>query len=224
MLYALGDPVSFVLLVVLFLLCVVLAGWLSALACARAGLAEVRAEGRTRPDLRRHVDPFGAVGGAISGIGWARPVDPGLRRGAGTALALLLGPLVVLALGLVALAALGATVGGLSGASSVLLQRGASGLALGQRAWLLGGLMAVYVGALSLVPLPPLPGGHALLAVAPRTVGWQKVRYHLVDRNIGTAVVLALLLIPLGGPTALLPTVLDLVLSPLVSVVSGALA
>ena len=70
-------------------------------------------------------------------------------------------------------------------------------------------------------PLPPLPGGTALFAVAPPSLGWQKAHYQLVERNIGTAVVLALLLIPLGGPTALLPTVLGSVVGPLVRVVSG---
>ncbi len=221
MLYALGDPVSFLLLVIAFVVCAVVAGWLSALACSRLGLRELRAERRTRPDPRRQVDPFGAVGAAVSGIGWARPIDPGLRRGAGVALALVAGPLVVLGAGLGALAAYGATAGGLPGVSAVVLQRGLSA-DLAERAWLLGGLMATYVGALSLVPLPPLPGGHALLAVAPRTIGWQKARYQLVDRGIGTAVVLALLLIPLGGATALLPAVLDSVLSPLVRLVTGA--
>ena len=41
-----------------------------------------------------------------------------------------------------------------------LLADGA-GADLGGRALLLLGLMATYVGALSLVPLPPLPGGTA---------------------------------------------------------------
>ena len=106
-------------------------------------------------------------------------------------------------------------------ADSLLLQRGAGVLSPAQEAWALGGLMATYVGGLSLVPLPPLPGGTALFALAPRSVGWQKARYQLVERNIGTAVLLALLLIPLGGPQALLPSVLDSVLGPLVRAVSG---
>ena len=221
MLYALGDPLSFVLLVGAFVGCALLTGWVSALACARAGIGEVRAEGRLRPDPRRQLDPFGAVGAAVAGFGWPRPIDPGLRRGASTALALLTGPLVVLALGLTALIGLSAVHGRLGGVSALFLQRGLSELDLGTRAWLLTGLMAVYVGALSLVPLPPLPGGAALFAVAPQSLGWQKAHYQLVERNLGTAVLLALLLIPLGGPTALLPTVLGSVVSPLVGLVSG---
>ena len=33
---------------------------------------------------------------------------------------------------------------------------------------------------------------------APRTRGWQKAEYHLVEQNIGTVILLALLLIPLA--------------------------
>ncbi len=229
MLYALGDPVSFVLLVVSFVVSATLAGWLTALATARVGLRE---PGRGRPDPRRQLDPFGSVGAAVAGFGWARPVEvPEQRRGGRTATALLTGPLVVLAVGLGLLAVFGAVYAPLGGGGSVLLQQGVpSGVLsgpggapvdLGGRALLLAGLMATYVGALSVVPLPPLPGGLALFALAPRTSGWQKARYQLVDRNIGTAVLLALLLVPLGGPQALLPTVLSSVLDPLVRLVSG---
>ena len=84
------------------------------------------------------------------------------------------------------------------------------------------GLMNVYVGALSLVPLPPLDGGRLLFALGPRTAGWQKAEYQLDERNIGVAVLLALLLIPLGGPQALLPTLLDTLAGPLVRLVTGA--
>ena len=222
MLYALGDPVSFLILVLALVVAVVLAGWTSSLVVSRSRGSALRQEGRLRPDPRRHLDPFGAVGAAVSGIGWARPVElPHGRRGPGAALAVLSGPLVVLALGLGLLAVFGVVQGPLPGGEPLALQQGVGGSDLGARALYLGGLMATYVGALSLVPLPPLPGGVALFALAPQTLGWQKAHHQLVERNIGTAVLLALLLIPLGGPTALLPTVLGSVVSPLVRLVSG---
>ena len=218
MLYALGDPVSFVLLVVAFVVCAVLSAWLSQLAAARVRLRE---PGRGRPDPRTQLDPFGAVGAAVAGFGWGRPVEvPSNRRGGAVALAVLTGPLVVLALGLGVLVGFGA-VHGEAPASSQLLQRGAAVLPLGQEAWLLTGLMATYVGALGLVPLPPLPGGTALFAVAPMTPGWRQAHHQLAERGIGTAVLLALRLLPLGGPTALLPTLLDQVLGPLVQAATG---
>ena len=81
--------------------------------------------------------------------------------------------------------------------------------------------LGAFVAALSLVPLPPLDGGRLLFALAPRTPGWQKAEYQLDERNIGVAVLLALLLIPLGGPQALLPVLLDTVVGPLVDLVTG---
>jgi hypothetical protein len=56
-LYALGDPVSFVVLVVGFLLAATLHGWVQAIVAARTGDRRPAAEGRTRLDPRRHVDP-----------------------------------------------------------------------------------------------------------------------------------------------------------------------
>lgn len=218
MLYALGDPLSFVLLLVSYVVCVTLLGWVEALACGRVGLRE---PGRRWPDPRRQVDPYGAVGALISGIGWATPVEvPGNRRGGRIAVALLVGPVLLLVLGLAALAGFGIVYSPVGG-SSALLQRGLGVLPAGEEAWLLAGTMATYVGALSIVPLPPLPGGRALFAVAPQSGGWLKARYQLIDRNIGIAVLLALLIIPLGGGP-LLTSILDSILDPLVRAVSGA--
>jgi Zn-dependent protease len=227
-LYALGDPLSLVLLLASFLVAVTVVGWTSSLVAARQGQREVVAERRTRPDPRRHVDPFGAIAVAIAGIGWARPVEPShrmstSRQSKGSLVAQQLsGPLVAIVVGLVSLALLpllDAAVLGLGSASRVL-QTGVDG-DLGARALLLFGLAHLMTGLLALVPLPPLPGGRLLFALAPRTPGWQKAEYQLVERSIGVAVLLALVLIPLGGPQALLPTLLDTVAEPLVRLVAG---
>jgi membrane-associated protease RseP (regulator of RpoE activity) len=106
------------------------------------------------------------------------------------------------------------------GSVSLPLQYGA-GIDLAPSALVLFGLANLMTGLLSLVPLPPLPGGRLLFGLAPRTPGWQKAEYQLVERNIGIAVLLALLLIPLGGPQALLPTLLDTIAGPLVRLVTG---
>jgi membrane-associated protease RseP (regulator of RpoE activity) len=121
-----------------------------------------------------------------------------------------------------AMVAFGAVSGlKLSAATAKLLQDGAPGLAAADTALLLFGLMNLYVGILSLVPLPPLDGGRLLFGLAPRTLGWQKAEHHLVEQNIGLVVVLVLLLLPLGGPQALLPSVLDHIVSPLVRIATG---
>lgn len=234
MLRSLSDPQSFVLLVLALVFFLTLAGWVTARIAARQdrqdGLRSVLGpEGRLAPDPRRQIDPFGAVAALIAGTGWAKPVErPTHRRRAGSvALAVLTGPVLVLAVGLGLLVAFRAVsgVGLRSGIPySVVLQQGSDlllSLPFGERALLLFGLAGTYVGALALVPLPPLPGGQVLFAAAPRTTGWQKAQLQLVERNIGIAIVLALLLLPLGGDRALLPIVLDAILSPLVALVTG---
>jgi Zn-dependent protease len=226
-LYALGDPVSLVLLLLSFVVAVTLHGWVQSVVAARAGLRGPVAEGRTRPDPRRQVDPFGAVSAAIAGIGWAKPAEAPDRRNRGALVRVLLsGAIANLVVGLGALALLPlltSSVGSLVEflGPSRLLQSGIEG-DLAPRALLFLGLANLMTGLLSLVPIPPLDGGRLLFGLAPRTPGWQKAEYQLDERNIGVAVLLALMLIPLGGPQALLPTVLDTLAGPLVRLVTGA--
>lgn len=220
MLRALGDPLSFLLLICSFLVAVTAHGWVQSLVADRGGDRRPRAEGRLAPDPRRHVDPFGAIAGLIAGFGWARPLEAPARSRRGQLVAVCLaGPLVNLLLGIGALVVTRALVGP-APASATLLQYGVGG-DLAARAALLFALMNLYVGVLSLVPLPPLDGGRLLFGLGPRSSGWQKAEYYLVEQNIGLVAVLVLLLIPLGGPQALLPTVLDTVVSPLARLVTG---
>jgi membrane-associated protease RseP (regulator of RpoE activity) len=221
-LYALGQPVDFVLLVVSFVIAVTVHGWVQARAAHRAGDPTPGQEGRLRPDPRRQVDPFGAIAGAIAGIGWSRQVVPTGRLPRGRLVVVLLaGTAANAILGAAGLVAFRAAGGAASGGSTLVLQRGVADSDLLLVALYLFGLMNVFVAALSLVPLPPLPGGSLLFALAPCSRGWQTARYRLVEQNIGVAVLLALLLIPLGGPQALLPTVLDSLLGPLLTPLLG---
>lgn len=226
MLRALGDPFSFVVLLLSFVVAVTVHGWVQCLVAHRTGARAPRAEGRLAPDPRRHTDPFGAIAGLIAGMGWARPLEPlepHIDRRRGSVLAIYLsGSAINLVLGVLALVAFRTQSGaGLPGASSTLLQFGVGGGGAGLRVLLLFGLMNIYVALLSLVPLPPLDGGRLLFALGPRSVGWQKAEYRLVEQNIGLVAVLVLLLLPLGGPQALLPTVLDELVGPLVRLVTG---
>ncbi len=231
MLRSLGDPLSLLLLVLATVVLLTFSGWVTARIAARQdrqdGLrSALGPEGRLVPDPRRQLDPFGAVAALIAGVGWAKPVErPAHRRRAGSvAFAVLTGPVIVLAVGLGLLVAFRA-VSGIPLQSGIpysfVLQQGSSNLPIAERALLLFGLAGTYTGALALVPLPPLPGGQVLFAAAPRSIGWQKAQLQLVERNIGIAIVLALLLLPLGGNRALLPIVLDAILSPLVALVTG---
>jgi Zn-dependent protease len=223
-LYALGTPFSFLVLVASFVVAVTLHGWAASVAADRTGDRGPRMQGRLRPDPRRHLDPFGAIAGLIAGFGWSRPLDPlpARRRRAGLIVSCLAGPAVNVLLGLAAIVAFGLMSGlALASSTAKLLQDAAPSQASAEVAVLLFGLMNLYVGVLSLVPIPPLDGGRLLFGLAPRTVGWQKAQYHLVEQNIGLVALLVLLLLPLGGPQAVLPAVLDHVVSPLVRLATG---
>jgi len=217
---ALGDPRSFVLLVASFIVAATAHGWVQALLTDRAGERRPRLEGRLRPDPRRHIDPFGAIGALIGGVGWAKPVElpPRSRRAAMVTVALA-GPLVNLVLGVGALLVCRSLVGPVPADASIL-QNGIHG-DLASQAALLFGLMNLYVGVLSLVPLPPLDGGRLLFGLGPRSHGWQQAEYHLVEQNIGLVAVLVLLLLPLGGAQALLPELLQTIVTPIVRLVTG---
>lgn len=234
MLRALAHPLSLLVLALAFVVGVVLHGWVQSLIADRFGDRRPRMEGRINVDPKRHVDPFGAVAVLLAGLGWGKPVDlpVGLRRRTAQLVVGLSGPLVNIALGVGVLALWRVLFGPAAGTGVsyfatqagpfYFLQHGASLSVDGaSTSVFLFGCVQLYLGVLTLVPLPPLDGGNLLLALAPRTGGWQKAQYQLVERNIGVVALLALLLIPLGGPVPILPQVLDSILTPLVRVVTG---
>lgn len=232
MLRALAHPLSLLVLALAFVVGVVLHASVQAIVAGRFGDRRPRLEGRTRPDPARHLDPFGAVAVLLAGLGWGKPVDlpVGLRRRTAQVVVGLSGPLVNIALGLGVLALWGALFDAGSGIRAFalitgpfyFLQHGASLSVDGaSTAVFLFGCVQLYLGVLTLVPLPPLDGGHLLFALGPRTASWQKAEHQLVERNFGVVALLALLLIPLGGAVPILPQVLDSILTPLVRVVTG---
>ncbi len=164
----------------------------------------------------------------MSGLGWGHHLDGGLRRSTRTVLLLsLVGPAVNLLLGvgllLVWRVLYGPTPVSVDGFASPLQHGvGASVADLGSLALLLGGASQLYLGALQLVPLPPLDGGRLLFAYVPRTIFWMRAEQVLVERNVGLVAVLVLLLVPLGGSVPPLPALLDIVLRPLLRLLVGA--
>jgi Zn-dependent protease len=225
-LFALEHPASLGVLLVSFLVGLTAHGWVQCWVAERFGDRRPRLEGRLKADPRRHIDPFGGVAALLSGLGWALPVQVSDRRRRGRLLAVTLsGPAVNVLLGIGALLVWRATSGPadvlVGGAASALQHGLPTGYAPGYLL-LLAGTSQLYLGALSLVPLPPLDGGRLLFGLAPRTQGWLRAEHQLVDRNIGVAALLALLIIPLGGPVPVLPQLLDTVLSPLVAALVGA--
>jgi hypothetical protein len=208
MLRALGTPLAFLGLLLGFLLAVVIQAYVQA-STARA-LGD-RPAFRRLGGVRRVLDPFGAVAAALGGVGWGVTPDIPLRSRGRLALALLSGPVAVAAAGL--LAVLGfVLVGGptsvLSGTGPGAVLRGIEGGAA--PIFLLAlALELLGMAALALVPLPPLPGWRLLELASTGSVGWQRAREYLVEKNLGVLALLVLLVLPLGGPTPLLLGIVD---------------
>lgn len=171
-------------------------------------------------DLRRVLDPFGAVASLLGGLGWGVTPDIQLRSRGRLAVVLLAGPLAVALLGVLAVFGF-VLVGGprevLPGSGPGTLLAGVSGSVaplffFGLSLELLG--MAV----LALVPLPPLPGWRLLELASTGSLGWQRAREYLVEKNLGVLALLVLLILPLGGPTPLLLGIVDTVVGSLLDI------
>lgn len=222
MLFALATPVAFAGLLAGFVVAVTVHGLAQAVAGGRLGDRQPRLAGRTRADPRRHLDAFGAVAVALSGLGWGRPVELDSRRLRSRArfvTAVAAGPLAVLVVGVAVLAAYAASTPQgplvLRVLAPATVLRGQKGLPALDSLLVSFGMAHLAVGLLELVPLPPLDGALVLFAMAPRTLGWQRAHHYLAEQNFGVGALLVLLLIPLAGQLPLLLFLLDLVAGPL---------
>lgn len=220
MLYALRDPVSFLLLLASTVVALTLHGWITSVVAARSGDRQIALTGRLRPDPRRHIDPYGALGALVGGIGWSVPVALPARRSKGALIAIALtGGLALVGVGMLLLLALHLSSQVSTGGARVtaVLRAGTGGGSLGQRALLLSSVVFLSTGILSLLPLPPLAGSRLLFGLAPRSGGWQRAEYQLEERNFG---VLALLVMSLLVP-GLLYAIIDAFVTPLARLATG---
>ncbi|BEL12732.1 hypothetical protein Q0Z83_109230 [Actinoplanes sichuanensis] len=207
MLFALGEPVAFVALVVAFLLGLALRAVAMRFTARVVGLGDGRPVFRFSP--RHDIDPFGAVSAAIGGMGWGRQlaVDEVPRwRGRGRAAA-------VFAAGPVACI----LAGELIIAGYALVSPDTSALVL-PPGWFLRGIPApladavalslgvglLTFGLLALIPIPPLDG-FGVLWFALRNPGpsmaWLRLWFE--DKNIGALVLLVCAFFPTGYPILL---------------------
>lgn len=219
MLRAIGTPFVFLGLLAGFLLAVGVQAYVQA-AVARA-LGD-RPAFRRLGGLRRVLDPFGAVGAALGGLGWGVTPEIPLRSRGRLALALLSGPVAVALLGVLALVGfvlVGGPVEALPGTGPGTLLRGVEGPAA--PSFFLGlGLELLGMAVFALVPLPPLPGWRLLELASTGSVGWQRAREYLVEKNLGVLALLVLLILPLGGSTPLLISIVDTAVGSLLDLTS----
>jgi hypothetical protein len=220
MLRALSHPLAFVGMLLGFLLAVPVQAYVQ-VSCARA-LGDRPAFRRTFGDrltrqrigdLRRVLDPFGAVAAALGGLGWGVTPDIQLRSRGRLTLALLAGPIAVAVLGVLAVLGfllVGGPAGFLPGTGPGTVLSGVDGPA-GQLFFLGLAMELLGIAVLALVPLPPLTGWRLLEMASTGSVGWQRAREYLVEKNLGVLALLVLLVLPLGGSTPLLLNIVDTV-------------
>ena len=211
MLFALGEPVAFVALVVAFLLGLVLRAVAIRLTARMLGLAERRDP--VAPRLREDVDPFGAVAAAVGGMGWGKPIsvdEVPRNHGRGRAAAVFAaGPLTCILVSQVLFLAYVVLFPDnllpVLNMSNVL--RGFT-LPLGEQVLLCLAVGLLAFGLLALIPMPPLDGFGILWSALRRPgAGAQQMRLWLEDKNIGVLILLLFCFFPLSYP--LLLVILD---------------
>jgi Zn-dependent protease len=207
LLYALGHPIAFAALVVSFLLGLLLRAVAVRLTARSLGLAD-RGESIV-PRLREDIDPFGAVGAALGGMGWGKglSVDEVPRwRGRGRAAAVFAaGPLACIVVAQAFLAAAEVVYpDGLfayANPSDILLAGYSSTVTAGEQVLLSLGVGLLAFGLLELIPMPPLDGFGILYSAVRRPgAAMQWMRLWFEDKNIGVVILLALCLFPFGAP------------------------
>ena len=221
MIYSLGQPVTFCGFLIGFVLgCVVHVAtqrWVA----ARFGGPALRWMFPAQQGAGRYINPFGAVGALLGGVGWPTPVESASYQRAQRqrAIAVMLcGPLANALVSVVCLAVLARTDGSAFGSPTVGdLLRGHLGVSSAGPTLLSAvAAMNMYMAVLSLIPLPPLEGGRIMFLLAPRTLGWQKAEYYLVERNIGVAVLLLGLILSLGARAAPVLYVVGTIANPII--------
>lgn len=161
------------------------------------GDSTARREGFDTLDPRKHFSPYSVVAILLVGYGWAQPVPVAEQwrqhRFRATAI-LAAGPAAYLVLAILSLLALRATPH-----AQFVLFTGPSGFAQVVLYYVAETFVTLLV--VSLIPVPPLDCGRAIFLLGPVTPGWQRARYQLEQNNVGLAIVLVLLLLPLllGG-------------------------
>ncbi|GAA3337079.1 hypothetical protein GCM10020358_12060 [Amorphoplanes nipponensis] len=211
MLFALGEPVAFVALVVAFLLALLLRAF-----AIRITARALRLTGRRdplTPRPREDVDPFGAVAAAVGGMGWGRMIsvdEVPRHHGRGRAAAVFAaGPVLCILVSQLLFAAyvvlFPENLLSVLNMSNVL--RGFT-LPLGEQVLLCLAVGLLAFGLLALIPIPPLDGFGLLWSALRRPgAGAQQMRLWLEDKNIGVLILLVCCFFPLSYP--LLLVILD---------------
>lgn len=203
MLQTLDKPTILLGLVLAVILGVYLGSAAQALTARALGDPMPIRMGWLKPSPTRQLGIFSAIAVLLVGWGWAEPVpmnDRWRARRFHIAAAVLVRPLVY---ALLSLAALGGVRALTQTATVDVTGRSVDVATTPGFATNLLFAMALGFAALcvvALIPCPPTDLGRVIFTLGGQSMGWQKARYQLEERNFGVGIVLALLLLPLLFP------------------------
>lgn len=199
MLFFLDKPAVLVGLLLAFVVGIYLGTAAQVLTARALGDPMPMRAGWLKPAPTRQVSVFSGIAALLAGWGWAEqpPMNDRWRaRRVHVATAVLVRPLVYALLCLAALGgvrALNASVGmSLDGTSRLIDTTGGFGADL--LFAMATGFAALCVTAL--IPCPPTDLGRVVFTLGGQSMGWQRARYQLEERNFGVGIVLGLLILP----------------------------
>jgi hypothetical protein len=208
MLFVLNKPALLLGIIAALYIGVVAGGAATVLTARALGDPMGQRSGFLSLNPAKHVQIYSAVSMVLAGYGWAEQVplnDRWRARRFHVCAAVLARPVVYALLSLAALAGAKAlnvgygvgvdripeaVAGSLSGSGSIHHSFAAELLL--QMAVVFASLCVI-----ALIPLPPTDLGRVIFTLGGTSVGWQKARYQLEERNLGLAIVLGLLLLPI---------------------------
>ncbi len=213
MLFVLNKPALLLGIIAALYIGVVVGSAATVLTAKALGDPMGQREHRLSLNPTRHVQIYSAVMMVLGGFGWAEQVplnDRWRARRFHVTAAVLARPLAYAAL---ALAAIAGAKGVSASAYGVLQDRipeAAAVTATGHEVFaaqllLMMGEVFASLCVISLIPVPPTDLGRVIFTLGGNSIGWQKWRYQLEERNIGLVIVLAILLLPIAFPS--LPSV-----------------
>ncbi len=209
MLFVLNKPALLLGIIAALYIGVVVGSAATVLTAKALGDPMGQREHRLSLNPARHVQIYSAVMMVLAGCGWAEQVplnDRWRARRFHVTAAVLARPLTYAALSLAAAAgakAVSETIYGVVNnriPESVAGTPGLSSLHTSFAAEFLLQMSVVFASlcVISLIPVPPTDLGRVIFTLGGNSMGWQKARYQLEERNLGLVIVLALLLLPIA--------------------------
>jgi hypothetical protein len=153
----------------------------------------------------KHVQIYSAVCMVLGGYGWAEQVplnDRWRARRFHVCAAVLARPITYALLSLGAVAGAKATDAAAYAAGNDRIPKGLAVNFAGHESFpaeLLLQMSVVFAAlcVIALIPVPPTDLGRVIFTLGGNSMGWQKARYQLEERNLGLVIVLGLLLLPI---------------------------